>query len=782
MNETKALEFDKILSLLSDCCVSEPAKERARTLLPFDEEERCRRALEETDEAFVLYKKFSVPSFSGVSDVSQILKKAQRGAVLAIPEFLKIAGVLRSARLLEEYLKNHAEKEGELYKYLVKFSSNKYLEEKIFSDFPSEEEVSDTASPKLRDIRRKIMQAKNKVRSSLENYIKSPNYQKYLQDNIVTIRNDRFVIPVKAENKNEIPGLVHDTSSSGSTVFIEPMSVVTANNEIAELSAAEKREIENILFDLSREAEGFSDGINQGYFLSVYFDFLFAKAKLADRMNAVKPVIGGKVLRLEKARHPLIDKNSVVPTDISLGKDYSVLMITGPNTGGKTVTLKTAGLLSLMAKAALFIPAKENSTVPFYDNIFADIGDEQSIEQSLSTFSSHMSHIIKILEDANSHSLVLLDELGSGTDPAEGAALAVSIIKTLMKTGAYAAATTHYPELKIFAIHTPGVENASCEFDLSTLKPTYRLLTGTPGKSNAFAIASKLGMPENIISEAKKQLSSENVRFETVIADLEISRKEAEISLKAAEENRAKAKAEAEKIIAEAEKIKSEAEKDAEKSRRKALDLWEKTVTESDFIIDELENLRKEKDKKDFKEKLEKAKSDYEKKAKENEKLKRSEAKKPINRPLVKGDTVRILSLDKEATVLSPADKKGYVELQAGIIRTKIKLSDLELCDKPKIKTQISVPSFKAERGSREVSNEIDIRGENVLDAEEIVENFLNNCSLSGLKTVSIIHGKGTGVLRQGVHALLKRNPFVESFRLGTFGEGESGVTVVTLK
>lgn len=782
MNEIKTLELDKIRDLLAECCISEPAKERARTLLPFDSEERCRTALEETDEAFVLYKKYSAPTFSGLSDVSASVKKAQRGSVLSVPEFLKIGGVLRVSRLLEEYCKNHIE-DGALLKYLEKFSSNKYLEEKIFTAFPSEEEVSDAASPTLRDIRRKMLQARNKIRSSLETYIKSPNYQKYLQDNIITIRNDRYVIPVKSENKNEIPGLVHDTSASGSTVFVEPMTVVNANNDLSVLASEEKREIEKILSDLSRETENFAEGINQGYFLSVYFDFLFAKAKYADKTNAVKPVINTDgIISLSQARHPLIDKNRVVPTDISIGEDYSVLMVTGPNTGGKTVTLKTTGLLCLMAKCGLFIPAKEGSRVAFFGKIFADIGDEQSIEQSLSTFSSHMSNIIKILDAADENSLILLDELGSGTDPAEGAALAVAIIKKLMDKNSKIAATTHYPELKLFAIHTDGVENASCEFDISTLKPTYRLMTGIPGKSNAFAIASRLGMPESVISDAKNRISSDTVKLETILADLELSRKEIETNEKIAEQKLKEAEETRKKIIEEAEKAREDAEAEAERTRKKSLALWEKTVTESEFIIDELETVQKEKDKKDFGERLKKVKTVYEEKSKIAEKLNRKENKKPIERPLVKGDSVRIISLDKEATVLSPADKKGYVELQAGIIKTKIKISDLELSDKPKVKTDYAHAAVKAERGSRQISNEIDIRGENVLDAEEIVEDFLHGCYLSGLKTVSIIHGKGTGVLRQGIHALLKRNSLVESFRLGTFGEGESGVTIVTLK
>lgn len=780
MNEIKTLELDKILSLLADRCVSEPAKDAAVKTVPFSDPEKCRRALAETDEAFVLYKKFSAPSFSGISEISGAVKKAERGSTLSIPELLKIARVLKTARLLEEYLETHAE--GLLKEFLPKFSANRYLEDKIFTDFPSEEEVSDRASSRLHEIRRKRAQAKNKIRTSLESYIKSPTYQKYLQDNIVTIRNDRFVIPVKTENKNEIPGLVHDTSASGSTVFIEPMSVVSANNDLSLLASEEKHEIEAILSGLSEEVANFADGVGQSFYLSVYFDLLFAKAKLADAMKGSLPEINEDgIIRLTQARHPLIDKDKVVPTDVSIGEKYSVLMITGPNTGGKTVTLKTAGLLCLMAKCGLFIPAKENSTVAFFEKIYADIGDEQSIEQSLSTFSSHMSNIIKIVEDADENSLILLDELGGGTDPTEGAALAVSIIKTLMNKGAKIAATTHYPELKLFAIHTDGVENASCEFDLATLKPTYKLVTGLPGKSNAFAIAQRLGMPEEIISDAKEQISADTVRVETVLADLETSRREIEENEKTAARKLAEAEEYCRKLREDAENDRKKAEAEAENSRKKAAALWEKTVTESDFILDELEEVRRAKDKKGFKEKLEKAKADYEKSSKIENEFKKTA--KPLARDLVKGDTVKIISLDKEATVLSPADKKGYVELQAGIIKTKVKVTDVELVDKPKIKTDYRpTPSVKTERGSRQVSRELDIRGENVLDAEEIVEDFLHNCYLSGLKTVSIIHGKGTGVLRQGVHSMLKRNALVEEYRLGTFGEGEAGVTIVTLK
>ena len=784
--ELKSLEFYKILEKITEHAVSESGKELCTNLRPYKTIKEAEKALQETDEAVVLYIKYGIVSFSDLSDITGSCKRARNGSVLPIPELLKIGRVLYIARKLHDYLKNHAT-EGIFAEYIERIQPNKYFEDKIYAAFPNEEEVADNASSALRDIRRKQLSARNKIRSILDSYIHSSTNQKYLQENIVTIRNDRYVLPVKAEYRQEVSGLVHDTSSSGATLFIEPMSVVSANNELSVLAAEERREIERILSEFSSEAGDFSENIIENFNIATFFDFIFAKAKYADSKRAVKPILNDKgFVNLKQARHPLIDDNKVVPIDISLGKDYTALIITGPNTGGKTVSLKTMGLSCLMAKSGLFITAKEESTVAFFDNIFADIGDEQSIEQSLSTFSSHMSNIINILKQVTENSLVLLDELGSGTDPAEGAALAIAIIENIQSMGAKLMSTTHYAELKLYAIQTPNVENASCEFDVATLKPTYRLITGIPGKSNAFAIASRLGIDDLIIESAKQHLNNETVKVDTVLADLEVRRLQAEQTTKLAEEKIMQAEDYAQKKKREADELKEKTIIELEKMREKTVRLSERMKDENRRLIDQLEDLRKEKDREDFKLKISAAKAEVKEHEEKIDKelgsvVKRE--KKPLSRPLVKGDTVKIVSLNKEATVLENPDNKGFVQLQAGIIKTKVKVDDLELIEEPKVKTVLnSTATFKSDRGTRSVKSEIDLRGMMVLEAESVVDEFLNSCYITGLKSVNIIHGKGTGALRAGIHELLKRHHLVESYRLGTFGEGETGVTVVTLK
>ena len=784
--EYKSLEYYKVLENLTQFAASESGREMCMSLRPSVSFDKANEMLDETSSADVLLLKYGAPSFSSLQDVSHSCGRAANGAVLTIKELLNISRLLKIAESLKIFMETHLSESDCLYKYTYNLYVNKYLYERIAASFPGEDEVADNASPALRDIRRKQLQARNKVKQDLDGIIHSQTYQKYLQDSIVTVRNGRYVIPVKAEYRANINGLVHDTSSSGATLFIEPLSVVQANNELSILESKEREEIERILSELSVEVGNFSENIISDFNCARYMDFTFAKAKYASALKASRPILNTKgYINISKARHPLIDIKTCVPIDLELGLDYSALIITGPNTGGKTVSLKTTGLLCLMAKSGLFIPAAEESQIAYYDNIYADIGDEQSIEQSLSTFSSHMSNIIDIIEHVDANSLVLMDELGSGTDPEEGAALAVAIIEKLQAAGAKIVCTTHYAELKLYAVQSPNVENASCEFDVSTLKPTYRLIIGIPGKSNAFAIAKRLGLKQEIIDRANTCLDAESVKMEKVLADLEINRKTVEMNAKMAEELKIRAEKELEIAEDMRKKLKEESSKEIQRAKSKALEIVENAQREARRTLNELDNIRKENDKEAFRQKLEKGKTeavknldDLESRLAVREKVKA----KPINRPLKKGDSVRIVTLGREAVVIEPADSKGFVLLQAGSAKTKIKLSNLELIDNKKQETYVSAPVVPISRGSREAQNELDIRGMNTLDADILIDEFLDNCSLAGYNVVSIIHGKGTGVLRTYVHNKLKKMKLVKEFRLGVYGEGEDGVTIVTLK
>lgn len=790
MKYLNILEYPKMLERLAAHAISESGKAACLNLLPFESQEDAQKALNETDNAMVLCLKYGVSSFMDMTDIVMSANRAANGATLSIPELLAISNLLAVTRNQKNYLEEHTSEGDALYEYSFSLIPDRLFEEKINNAFPSPEEVWDGASPQLKEIRKKQNTAKNRIRSSLDSYIKSPTYQKYLQDAIITIRNDRYVIPVKAEFRAEINGLVHDTSASGATLFVEPMSVVTANNELSVLAAEERREIERILNEFSSQVGERSDSLILSYHTCTYLDFTFAKAKYAIDSKAFMPVLNaaGEV-DIKSARHPLIDKGKVVPIDISFGKSYTSLIITGPNTGGKTVSLKTAGIICLMAKSGLFIPAKEGSKVAFFDRIFADIGDEQSIEQSLSTFSSHMTNIVSILSEITDQSLVLIDELGSGTDPAEGAALAIAIIEDIKETGARLICTTHYAELKMYAVQSPEAENASCEFDVSTLRPTYRLIIGLPGKSNAFAIASRLGISDRIIEKAKENLSNETVKVDSILADLEISRKQSEFDSKEAARMKAEARAVLDNQEQAASDIRREADEILNSAKQKAAAIIERSERETKKILAELEELRKEKERADFAQKIAEAKSELKAFTEQSEKeleIKKPEAK-PLPRKLEKGDTVRILSINKEGIVLEAPDSKGYVLLQAGIVKTKVKLNEIELIEKPGVKTDIQkrpVPasSVQTERGSRGASLELDIRGMTAYEAETEVENFINNCWLAGLKNISIIHGKGTGALRSAVREQLKNHKLVSEFRLGVYGEGETGVTIVTLK
>lgn len=782
--EFTTLEFDKVLAALAEHAISPAAKELCLSLSPAETREDAEKALGQTASAEKLLLNFGAPSFGSLKDVTGACARAQNGAQLAPSELLASANVLKLTERLKKFLDEHLDENDALSEDRYSLVPNNYLADKILSSFVGEDEVADGASPALREIRRKQAQARNKIKSSLDSLVRSQQTQKYLQENIVTQRNGRYVIPVKAEYRSEIAGLVHDTSSSGATLFIEPMSVVNANNELSELDAKERAEIDRILSALSSEVGDYAETISEDFRTARFFDFCFAKARYAAALRAVRPELNENgIIQAEKARHPLISKDRCVPIDIALGDKYSALIVTGPNTGGKTVSLKTTGLLCLMAKSGLFVPCRDEAKIGFFDRVFADIGDEQSIEQSLSTFSAHMANISSILTQITPNSLVLMDELGSGTDPVEGAALAIAIIEQMQATGARIMCTTHYAELKLYALQTPDVENSSCEFDVATLKPTYRLIIGIPGKSNAFAIASMLGISEDIINNAKFHLDNESVKVERVLADLEISKKTAQFDIERAEHIRQKAADELKKAREEREKILADAEKDAQKSRQKALDMIESARREAQVVTDELERLRKEKERADFKKNIEATRAATEDrldKLEEKIETRPKEKKKPLERPLKVGDSVRVYSMNKEGEVLEEP-KNGKVMLQIGSVKMRFPLEDLEII-KPKQPKQQQTTLDIESRATRRAVSELDLRGVTVMEAERMVDEYIDECSLSGLKVVSVIHGKGTGALRAAVQQRLKRNKLVESYRFGTFGEGESGVTIVTLK
>ena len=778
----RALELDKILEMVAKEATCPDAAELARAIQPVYTAAEARHLLEETDAAFVLMAKFGAPSFYGLQNVTNALRRAQAGGGLGLPELLAVGATLRAIRSLKQWHEKSASVKNALTARFEILAPNKYLEEKIFTCIVSEEEVADAASPALAAIRRKIRAASVRAREQLDKLIRSTSHQKHLQEAIVTQRGGRYVVPVKAEYRGEIPGLVHDTSASGATVFIEPMSVVEANNEIRVLQSDEQDEIARILLELSGEAGEFADSIIDSYQYAVQLNLIFAKAQVAYRMKAVVPVIDeSRRTVLHAARHPLIDKDQVVPTDISLGESFDALIITGPNTGGKTVSLKTIGLLTLMAMCGLMIPAGEGSRVAVYRHILADIGDEQSIEQSLSTFSAHMTNIIRILRVADSQSLVLLDELGAGTDPVEGAALATALIEELRRKGARLACTTHYAELKAYALETDGVENACCEFDVATLRPTYRLLIGVPGKSNAFAITRRLGLDGRIVDRAGELVSRENTAFEQVVGRLEESRRALEDQLEQAREEARKARESAKQSEEKLEEAERQAQKEMDRARQEAALIVQKTRQQADALLNELDELRRQKNKAlsaEQKARLRAGMRDLEKAS--DPVRRRSNDGYVLPRELQVGDPVLIFDIDKEATVLE-APKDGQVLVQAGVIKTRVALSNLRLLTKTQQKKQLGRTVTRSV-STQEASTSLDLRGQNVEEGLMEVDTFLDRASRMHLPQVTIIHGKGTGVLRAGVQKHLRKCPQVKSFRLGTYGEGESGVTIVELK
>lgn len=789
----RSLELDKVLEMLAEQASCADAKEKALSLTPQTELISAQTLLNQTEDAHMLLARFGGPSFGGLRNVNNSLSRANAGGVLNMRELLDIAENLRVIRSLTEWRDKSAGVETRLDFLFNSLIPNKYLEEQINTSIISDEEMADSASPTLYGIRRKMRAASSKVREQLDRMIRSTHYQKFLQDPIVTQRNGRYVVPVRNEFRAEVPGLVHDTSSSGATVFIEPIAVVEANNEIKVLESKERDEIDRILAELSVEAGNFAETIISSYDAAIELNVIFAKAHLAYKMKASVPQLNDAgVIDLKKARHPLIDKDKVVATDIRLGSEFDTLVITGPNTGGKTVSIKTVGLLTLMAMCGLMLPTADESKISIFKNVLADIGDEQSIEQSLSTFSAHMTNIIEILKQANEHSLVLIDELGAGTDPVEGAALAISILEQLHNQGAKIASTTHYAELKAYALQTPRVENGSCEFDVKTLRPTYRLLIGIPGRSNAFAISERLGMDSGIVERAKELVSSENVRFENVVDSLEESRQKLEEERAEAQALHAQAvlaKRKADEQLKNVERLK---EQEMEKARAEALRVSQRARQEAAAFLDELDKLKKEKA-------TAGTAADLARRAKSQMKQRMNAIDDVANpvmervndedyvlpRPLKKGDWVRIVDLDKEVEVISEPDKKGNVQVQAGLLKTRVKLKNLRLLDKRKVKP--SAPSTRTvrrteSRASSKVNSSCDLRGKTVDEALLDLDQFLDDSVMTGLTEVTIIHGKGTGALRSAVQQELRTHPQVKTYRLGVYGEGENGVTIVELK
>ena len=780
---TKALELDKILEMVAEECSSQDGAQLARELEPVHTAAEAQWLLGETDAAFVAMAKYGAPSFYGMKNVTNPLRRAQAGGGLGLRELRDIGATLRTIRGLTQWWGKSGNVTTAITPRFEVLAPNKYLEEKIFTCIVNEEEVADNASPALASIRRKIRAASQRVRDQLDKLIHSQAHQKHLQESIVTQRGGRYVVPVKAEFRGEVPGLVHDTSASGATVFVEPMSVVELNNEIRVLRSDEQDEIARILLELSGEAGSFADSIIESYHYAVELDLIFAKAQVAYKMKAVVPQVGedGKIA-LHAARHPLIAKEKVVPTDITLGVEFDTLIITGPNTGGKTVALKTIGLLTLMAMCGLMIPAGEGSRVAVFRHILADIGDEQSIEQSLSTFSSHMVNIIHIFEVADNSSLILLDELGAGTDPVEGAALAEAIIQELRGRGVRLACTTHYAELKAYAIQTPGVENGSCEFDVATLRPTYRLLIGVPGKSNAFAITQRLGMDTAIVDRARELVSREGNAFEQVVGRLEEDRRKMEDELEALRASAAQAKANAEASQRLKDEAEAQAKKEIDRARQEAAQIVQKTRQRADALVGELEELRRQKNKQLSAEQKARLRSGLKELESSSDPVhQRRDDNYVLPRPLVVGDEVLLYDIDKEAIVLE-LPKDGTVLVQAGIIKTRVPLENVRLLSKRQLKKKNPTRTVTKNVSTPETSSSLDLRGQTVEEALMEVDNFLDRASRMHLSQVTIIHGKGTGALRTAVQQHLRRCSQVKSFRLGTYGEGESGVTIAELK
>lgn len=778
----KTLEYDKILAMLKErasCCVS---RELVDTMEPSGDFDTVERELKLTAEAETLFYKTGRSPVDDFPDMRHCLERMHAALFLSTGELLGIASCLKAARIAKDILAKEVGEESYLYNLAGLLITHRSAEEEINRCIINEDEIFDGASPALARIRRAMRLANEKVREKLNSMIRSTAYQKYLQEPIITIRNGRFVIPVKQEYRQQVPGLIHDQSSSGATLFIEPSAVVELGNEYKKLLAEEADEIERILTELTAMLAPYADEIREDLNIMGQIDLVFAKAKLSRELNAVMPRLNrSNYVRIVRGRHPLIPADKVVPIDIWIGKDYRSLIITGPNTGGKTVTLKIVGLFALMVQSGIFVPANEGSEFPVFEHIYADIGDEQSIEQSLSTFSSHMKNIVGILDKADENSLVLLDELGAGTDPIEGAALAMSILEELNDRHCICVSTTHYSEIKAFAMTHEGMENASMEFDIDRLCPTYRLYIGIPGKSNAFEISSRLGLPSSIIDKAKSFLKGEDVRFEDIISSAQSQHRIAEEERKMAEE----ARAELEKLRADAERERRKLDEDRNRLQAKAKEDAKRIVAdtkrEMEKLIVEIRSI-KDIDRSAADRAIQAARDTLratETAVNEKEAIKKEDNTKPP-KTVRAGDTVNIVTLDQKATVLSVPDSKGEVMVQAGVMKLNVKLKDIRLIEEKKA---ASPTSGKVGLGAgKQVGLELDVRGMLVDEANIIVDRYLDDAYNAGLSEVNIIHGKGTGALRTGIQAFLKRHPLVKGYRMGSYGEGDAGVTVVTLK
>lgn len=784
MNEknVKVLEYYKILEKLREFAVSDMGKERAMTLRPAGAEKTVRDLQAKTEEAMSVIAYVGGNPMSAFMDVREYLRLSTIGATLSMKALLNVADALRACRSVRRALVTDREDTPRLSEMGSMIATNRMLEEDILNAIISEEEMSDRASPELYDIRRHVRTLNDKVRDRLNSYIRSSSMQKYLMDSIITMRNGRYVIPVRAEHRQQVPGLVHDQSGTGSTLFVEPMAVVEMGNELKEWSLKERQEIERILKDFSLRLAPDAPLISKSLDIMAEIDVIFAKAYLSREMKAVEPKLNtnGKI-NLIRARHPLIDPEKVVPSNLWMGEDFTTLVVTGPNTGGKTVTLKTVGLLTLMAQSGMQIPAAFGSELAIFEEVYADIGDEQSIEQSLSTFSSHMTNIVSILQNVTKDSLVLFDELGAGTDPTEGAALAMSILEHLLKMKVTTLATTHYSELKAFALSTKGVENASVEFDVETLRPTYRLSIGVPGKSNAFEISRKLGLPDFLIEDANERLTRDQIRFEDVIANAEYHRQIAEKERKLAED----AHSETQKLRNEAERIRREVETQRENMMKKAKDdakkVLQKAQREAEGIISELKKAKagvslKEHELHAMRARLQGGIDDMT----ETISLEAKDGGEGLKNIKV-GDKALLSHIGTVGTVLSLPDSKGEVMVQAGAMKMKVNVSLLRKAPE-EVKKKPKGGSSKVSVAPRQAAMECDVRGMTVEEALVQVDLFIDGACMNALKNVSVIHGKGTGALRSGIHSHLKRHPAVSEFRLGRYGEGEDGVTILTLK
>ena len=788
----RILEFDKIVNRIIELSASELGKELARQLTPQTEYNVILGLLNETSDAAGFIVRRGSPPMGGIHDIRGSLKRADMGSMLSPAELLRVADTLRASRNLKNYsgsTDSRVENDDNVVRGLIDaLETNKRIEDRINNAILSEEEISDSASPALSTIRRQMKDQQNSIKDKLSDMIRSSKYQKFMQESLVTMRGDRYVVPVKQEYRSEVPGLVHDSSSSGATLFIEPMAVVEANNSIKQLKIKEQIEIERILLELSADVGGIANELKANMSIMAKLDFIFAKAKLSLDYNSVCPKLNNdRKILIKKGRHPLLDKKTVVPINFNIGDSFNTVVITGPNTGGKTVTLKTVGLFTLMVQAGLHIPAAEGTEMSVFEQVFADIGDEQSIEQSLSTFSSHMTNIVKILANADNRSLVMFDELGAGTDPTEGAALAMSILEKLHGIGTQTVATTHYSELKVYALTTEGVENACCEFDVETLRPTYNLLIGVPGKSNAFAISKRLGLQDDILERAKEFLSQEEIQFEDILLSIEKNRSETEKERMKAESYRREIEGLKKELEEQRHKIGDQKEKLLREAKEAARRLLLDTKQEVEGLLKEMKNaaeeqemLLKNKAAEEVKIRLRTSINKIEESMTESILPRQGNLKPPEN--LKPGDSVNIVNLNRKGTVVTPPDKDGEAVIQAGIMKVNVHVTNLKLInEQPTEIRKVGVGKIGVSK-SMNISNQVDIRGTNVDEAVEVLDKFLDDAGIAGLPEVMIIHGKGTGALRSGVHQFLKSNGHVKSFRLGKYGEGEAGVTVVEIK